>query len=82
MASMLQTWFTATRLNIFNKITGIILIVFSLYLLVSMALYNCSPKVRAKEDASPSRSTRIIERVHSMAHRDAASASDTVYYNE
>ena len=82
MASMLQTWFTATRLNIFNKITGIILIVFSLYLLVSMVLYNCSPKVRAKEDASPSRSTRIIERVHSMAHRDAASASDTVYYNE
>ena len=78
LAAMLQTWFTARRLNLFNKITGGILIAFSLYLIVSMILYQTNPKIRAKEDASPSRSTILIERMHNMTHRDTTKDCDTV----
>ena len=81
LAAMLQTWFTARRLNRFNKITGGILIAFSLYLIISMVLYNTSAKMRAKEDAKPSRSTKLIERMHNIAHRDSTKLCDTVTYD-
>ena len=40
LAAMLQHWFTARIMNAFNKITGAILMAFSLYLLVSMFFYQ------------------------------------------
>lgn len=64
LAAMMQAWFTARRLNLFNKITGGIMIAFSIYLIVSMVLYQTNPKIRAKEDSSQSQSTRIIQTIH------------------
>lgn len=40
LASMLQHWFTARIMNNFNRITGCVLMAFSIYLLVSMVFYQ------------------------------------------
>ncbi|MBP3763325.1 MAG: LysE family translocator [Bacteroidales bacterium] len=64
LAAMMQSWFTARRLNLFNKLMGSVLIVFAVYLLVSMILYQTNPRIRAKEDAKPPQSTRIVQRVN------------------
>lgn len=40
LAAMLQHWFTARIMNIFNRVTGAVLMAFSIYLLVSMVVYQ------------------------------------------
>lgn len=40
LAAMLQHWFTARIMNIFNRVTGCVLMAFSIFLLVSMVLYQ------------------------------------------
>lgn len=64
LAAMMQGWFTAGRLNFFNKLMGSVLIAFAIYLIVSMVLYQTNPAIRAKEDAKPPQSTRIVQRVN------------------
>lgn len=64
LASMMQSWFTAAKLNFFNKLMGCVMIGFAVYLIVSMILYQTNPKIRAKEDAKPPQSTRIVQRVN------------------
>ena len=40
LAAMLQHWFTARIMNNFNRVTGGVLMAFSIYLLVSMVFYQ------------------------------------------
>ena len=40
LAAMLQHWFTARIMNNFNRVTGCVLMAFSLYLLISMVFYQ------------------------------------------
>jgi threonine/homoserine/homoserine lactone efflux protein len=80
LAAMLQHWFTARIMNIFNKITGIILIAFSFYLIISMIVYQTKG-----EDATPQnmQKTGIVQKVHDLMRRDsndkANGKMDTAY---
>lgn len=66
LAAMLQHWFTARIMNIFNKITGIILIVFSFYLVISMIRYQTG------HVAGPSnmQKTGLVQKVHNFVKHD------------
>lgn len=66
LAAMLQHWFTARIMNIFNKITGVILIAFSLYLIISMILYQTG---RVEEPTSVQQ-TGLMQKVHKFVKRD------------
>lgn len=81
LASMMQTWFTARRLNWFNTITGSILIIFAVYLVVSMILYQTNPDIREKEQDGTSQRSRIVQTVHQHIAKDSAKIShDTVQF--
>lgn len=68
LAAMLQHWFTARIMNVFNKITGIILIAFSLYLVISMIRYQTG---HVDNDANMQK-TGLVQKVHNMVKRDTA----------
>ena len=80
LSSLLQHWFTARIMNIFNKITGLILIAFSFYLIISMIIYQTKG-----EDAAPQnmQKTGIVQKVHDLMRRDsndkANEKMDTAY---
>ena len=80
LASLLQTWFTARILNLFNKITGLILVAFGIYMVVSMALYQTNPKIREKEQGTTPQSTKIIQSLHNHMGRDTGRVADTAFY--
>ena len=80
LASLLQTWFTARVLNLFNKVTGLVLMAFGVYMVVSMILYQTNPKIREKEQESTPQSTRIIQSLHNHMGRDTNRSSDTAFY--
>lgn len=68
LAAMLQHWFTARIMNIFNKITGIILIAFSLYLVISMIRYQTG-----HDQKDPNlQKTGLVQRVHNIVKHDNA----------
>ena len=69
LAAMLQHWFTARIMNIFNKITGLILIAFSIYLVVSMILYRTG----RVDESSNLQQTGLVQKVHNMVKRDTNS---------
>lgn len=62
LAAMLQHWFTARIMNIFNKITGIILIAFSFYLIISMIRYQTGHV----GDSSNMQKTGLVHKVHNL----------------
>ena len=66
LAAMLQHWFTARIMNVFNKITGIILIAFSIYLVVSMILYQTG---HGKSEPNMQK-TGLVQKVHNLVKRD------------
>lgn len=68
LAAMLQHWFTARIMNIFNKITGIILIAFSLYLVISMIRYQTG-HVQKEPNLQK---TGLVQRVHNIVKHDNA----------
>ncbi len=84
LAAMLQTWFTARIMNIFNKMTGCLLLIFSVYLIVSMIIYQ---RNGGQQKASSSSKTALVQRVHNMVSRgdsndkpdDTLTALDTLY---
>lgn len=80
LAAMLQQLITAKVLNIFNKVTGLILIAFGVYLIAAMVVYQTNPKVRAKEQEKVPQSTKIIQSLHQVT-KDSARHVDTVYFN-
>lgn len=75
LASMLQHWFTARIMNIFNKITGVILIAFSFYLIISMIVYQ-----NKGEDATERmpQKTGIVQKVHDLMRHDSSDKADAV----
>ncbi len=79
LASLLQQWFTAKVLNIFNKGVGLAMIAFAIYLIVAMILYQTNPKIREKEQEKTPQSTKIIQTLHNQISRDSAKRGDTVY---
>jgi threonine/homoserine/homoserine lactone efflux protein len=72
LASMLQQMVTARILNIFNKITGIILMAFSVYLIVSMVRYQTLGKDDIKQIQN---NTNLVKKIHNMVNRDSSSTS-------
>jgi predicted membrane protein len=80
LAAMLQHWFTARIMNIFNKITGLILIAFSFYLVISMIVYQTKGEDAASQNIQK---TGIVQKVHDLMRRDsseiATRKSDTAY---
>lgn len=66
LAAMLQHWFTARIMNIFNKITGIILIAFSFYLVISMVRYQTG---HGKEPSNLKK-TGLVQKVHNFVKHD------------
>lgn len=79
LAAMLQQLITAKVLNIFNRVTGLILIAFGVYLIVAMVVYQTNPKVREKEQEKVPQSTKIIQSLHNQVGKDSARHTDTVY---
>lgn len=79
LSAMLQHWFTARIMNIFNKITGVILMAFSIYLIVSMILYQ----TKGVEDKSAMKKTGLVQKVHNLMRHDdngkVCDSLDTVY---
>ena len=80
LASLLQSWFTARVMNIFNKVVGFLLIAFAIYLVTAMILYQTNPKIREKEQETPAQSTKIIQTLHSHMAKDSAKRADTIYF--
>jgi hypothetical protein len=70
LASMLQQIITAKLLNITNKICAVVMFAFAAYIVVSMVLYQVSPKVREHEQQQgPPSSTQMIKKIHHL-HKD------------
>lgn len=74
LAAMLQHWFTARIMNNFNRVTGCVLMVFSIYLLVSMVLYQN----HTHEDTKPMGNLKLVEKVHNVVGPEGAQRQDTV----
>lgn len=79
LASLLQKWFTARVLNIFNRLMGIILIGFGIYMIVSTVVYQVDPVVREKEQNATPQSTKMIQQVRGHIGRDTSHRGDTLY---
>lgn len=64
LASLLQRVITAKVMNICNKITGLILIAFGVYLISAMVVYQVSPKAREREEETKKQPTEMIKKIH------------------
>lgn len=72
LASMLQKIITAKVLNITNKICAVVMFAFAAYIVVSMVLYQVSPKVREHEQQQgPPSSTQMIKKIHHLQKSDS-----------
>ena len=79
LASMLHSIITADVITTFNRATGIILIGFALYLLISMIVYQVDPVARQREQDNSPQSTEMIKRIHEgVGHQSTAKKSDTI----
>lgn len=86
LASLLQQWFTPRVMIGFNKGTGVVLMAFGIYMVVSMIVYQTNPKVREKEQEAMPQGTKIIQTLHNRVSKDSSHAdgdvskvADTVY---
>ena len=80
LASLLQQMFTPRVMIGFNKTTGVVLVAFGIYMVVSMIVYQTNPKVREKEQEKVPQSTKIIQSLHNQVGKDSARHTDTVYF--
>ena len=71
LASMLQKMITAKVLNITNKACAIVMWGFAGYLIVSMILYQVSPKAREREQNQPNNKTEMIKKLHNLQKIDS-----------
>ena len=78
LASLLQQWFTPRVMIGFNKGTGVVLMAFGIYMVVSMIVYQTNPKVREKEQEAMPQSTKIIQSLHNHVGRDSNHMTKTV----
>ena len=78
LAAMLQHWFTARIMNNFNRVTGCVLMAFSLYLLISMILYQANGRENSMDNLN------LVKRVHNgvqgAVHSDGSQRQDTVVF--
>ena len=63
-ASLLHRVITDRLLNIFNKVTGIILIAFAIYLFVSMWVYQNNPESSDSQHLNIPNQTEVIKNIH------------------
>lgn len=75
LASLLQTWITAEILNITNKVMGVLMMAFGVYLIVSMVIHQRHPD---EGEVAP-QPVKVIQQVHSRIVKDSAKRNDTVY---
>ena len=75
LAAMLQHWFTARIMNIFNRVTGCVLMAFSLYLLVSMVLYQTNG---GKDSLGNLQIVKTVHKEVQSAVRPGTTRHDTV----
>ena len=80
LASLLQQWFTPRVMIGFNKGTGLVLVAFGIYMIVSMIVYQTNPKVREKEQDKMPQSTKIIQTLYNQVGKDSARHADTIYF--
>lgn len=71
LASLLQRIITARLLNITNKVCAIIMFGFAAYMLVSMILYQVSPKARERQQTQPNNKTEVIKKLHNLPMLDS-----------
>ena len=71
LASMLQRIITARLLNITNKVCATIMFGFAAYLVVSMILFQVSPKARERQQAQPDNKTEVIKKLHNLPKLDS-----------
>ena len=76
LAAMLQHWFTARIMNIFNRVTGCVLMAFSIYLLVSMVFYQTS----GSSDSMNKLMKNVHNGVQDAVHPVDKHRSDTINY--
>ncbi len=74
LASLLQQWFTPRVMIGFNKGTGVVLIAFGIYMVVSMIVYQTNPKLREKEQESMPQGTKLIQTLHNHVGKDSNNA--------
>lgn len=79
LASLLQVWFTAKRLNLFNRVLGAILVAFGIYFFASRVVYRLNPNIEEPKNLSHSQGTQIIQSLHSRMAKDSAKHEDTIY---
>ena len=75
LASLMYNWFTPRVMRVFNRVIGVILMGFGLYLMVSMIVFQVSPKARDREQEQ-TQSTRIIRTLHDHIGRDTSRTKD------
>lgn len=71
LASLLQRIITAKVLNITNKITAFVMFFFAGYLVISMILYQVSPKAREREQQQEPNTTKVIKKIHDLQNIDS-----------
>lgn len=80
LAAMLQQMITAKVLNIFNMVTGLIMIAFGVYLIGAMVVYQTNPEAREKEQEAIPQKTKVIQDLHNKMVRDSAKHAETANY--
>ena len=71
LASLLQRIITARLLNITNKVCAFIMFGFAIYLVVSMILFQVSPKARERQQSQPNNKTEVIKKLHNLQNLDS-----------
>lgn len=74
LASLLQQIITVKLLNITNKVCAVMMFLFAGYMIISMALYQFNPKVRAHEQQNQPQSTQMIKKIHNLQKSDSSSS--------
>lgn len=85
LSSLLQRVITAKVMDIFNKVTGGLLVFFAGFMIVSMLLYNFGSEEKQHALDQPPTSTEVIKKMHELpipdltdtnhAHRDSLRAA-------
>ena len=89
LASLLQQIITARLLNITNKVCAFIMFGFAVYLVVSMIMFQVSPKARERQQLQPDNKTEVIKKLHNLQNMDSLEEfplrkrkHDTIHVNE
>ncbi len=89
LASLLQRIITAKLLNITNKVCALFMFGFAAYMVVSMIMFQVSPKARERQQSQPNNKTEMIKKLHNLPMLDSLGdhtpwkrKHDTAHINE